>query len=151
MWITRWTWVAGFSGWLEFYWGVLLLHKSWIEWVMDEKYTIWPINCGVVLQQSDDLISILLSKGMLLLLMALVLPQSHAYGPGFATEPPAQVLYSNLTGLVLDCLARGEPPPIVDWVDENGNVMALSPNFARYSELFASRILRFQNLGFNRK
>ena len=55
----------------------------------------------------------------------------EAYGPGFAGEPPSLVLYSNLTGLVLDCLARGEPPPIIDWVDENGNLLSLSPSFAR--------------------
>ena len=61
----------------------------------------------------------------------LLLTGSAAYGPAFAGEPPSLVLYSNLTGLVLDCLARGEPPPIIDWVDENGNLLSLSPNFAR--------------------
>ena len=61
----------------------------------------------------------------------LFLAGCEAYGPGFAGEPPSLVLYSNLTGLVLDCLARGEPPPIIDWVDENGNLLSLSPNFAR--------------------
>ena len=61
----------------------------------------------------------------------LFLAASEAYGPAFAGEPPSLVLYSNLTGLVLDCLARGEPPPVIDWVDENGNVLSLSPSFAR--------------------
>ncbi len=56
-----------------------------------------------------------------------------AFGPSFIAQPPAMVLYSNNTGLVLDCLARGEPPPLIDWVDENGNVLSLSPNFARYT------------------
>lgn len=56
----------------------------------------------------------------------------NAYGPSFASEPPSLVLYSNLTGLILDCLARGEPPPVIDWVNENGNLLSISPNFARY-------------------
>ena len=54
-----------------------------------------------------------------------------SFGPTFVQEPPAKVLYSNNTGLVLDCLAKGEPAPIVDWVDDNGNVLPLMQSVAR--------------------
>ena len=56
---------------------------------------------------------------------------SASYGPSFVQEPPAHVLYSNNSGLVLDCVARGEPPPIVDWVDDAGHVLPLMPSVAR--------------------
>ena len=78
-----------------------------------------------------SLLSFLFSGILKLALAFLFLAGCEAYGPGFAGEPPSLVLYSNLTGLVLDCLARGEPPPVIDWVDENGNLLSLSPNFAR--------------------
>ncbi len=68
------------------------------------------------------------------LLLFLLLPSkcsSTALGPSFAHEPPPLVLFSNSSGLVLDCLARGEPAPIVDWVDEAGNVLPLMPSSAR--------------------
>jgi hypothetical protein len=54
-----------------------------------------------------------------------------SYGPSFLQEPPQIVLYSNNTGLVLDCLARGEPTPVIDWVDEDGGVLPLMPSVAR--------------------
>ena len=59
------------------------------------------------------------------------LPWAAAYGPAFLQTPPAEVLYSNNTGLILDCLARGDPPPIIDWVDANGNVLSIHPSVAR--------------------
>ena len=72
---------------------------------------------------------------LLLLAAASTLPSlcsGASYGPSFLSEPPAQVLYSNNSGLVLDCIARGEPTPIIDWVDDDGNVLPLMPSVARY-------------------
>lgn len=61
-----------------------------------------------------------------------------AYGPSFVQVPPSLVLYSNNTGAVVNCVARGEPPPKIDWVDENGNpnlsgsnLLSLPNNIAR--------------------
>ena len=61
-----------------------------------------------------------------------------AYGPSFVQVPPPLVLYSNNTGAVVNCVARGEPPPKIDWVDENGNpnlsgsnLLSLPNNIAR--------------------
>ena len=68
---------------------------------------------------------------VLLVLLAAWLPWATAYGPVFLQTPPAEVLYSNNTGLVLDCLARGDPPPIIDWVDANGHVLSIHLSVAR--------------------
>ena len=54
-----------------------------------------------------------------------------AYGPSFVRVPSQVVLYSNNTGLILDCVARGDPPPIIDWVDQNGNILSIHPSYAR--------------------
>ena len=66
------------------------------------------------------------------------LPWAAAYGPAFLQTPPAEVLYSNNTGLILDCLARGDPPPIIDWVDANGNVLSIHPSVARWENCLYS-------------
>ena len=55
----------------------------------------------------------------------------QGFGPAFIKTPPTLVLYSNNSGLILDCIARGDPPPIIDWVDQNGNVLSIHPNLAR--------------------
>ena len=70
---------------------------------------------------------------LLFLLLLQPSPSSSAsFGPSFLQEPPAPlVLFSNNSGLVLDCLAAGEPQPIVDWVDDRGNVLPLMPSAAR--------------------
>ena len=54
-----------------------------------------------------------------------------AYGPSFIRVPDSLVLYSNNTGVVIDCIARGEPPPTIDWVNENGNPLNLVPSLTR--------------------
>ena len=69
-----------------------------------------------------------------MLLLHLLLWPSLAlgsFGPSFVQEPPAVVVFSNGSGLVLDCVARGEPKPIVDWVDDSGNILPLLPAVAR--------------------
>ena len=54
-----------------------------------------------------------------------------AFGPSFIRVPEPLVLYSNNSGTVIDCLARGEPPPTIDWVNENGKPLNLVPSLAR--------------------
>ena len=54
-----------------------------------------------------------------------------SFGPAFLKEPPSEVLYANDTGVVLDCVAKGEPSPTIDWVDDKGNILPLMPAIAR--------------------
>ena len=64
-----------------------------------------------------------------------------AYGPSFVQVPPNLVLYSNNTGAVVNCVARGEPPPKIDWVDENGNPNLSGSNLLSLPNSVARRIL----------
>ena len=64
----------------------------------------------------------------------------EAYGPAFVQVPPPLVLYSNNTGAVVDCIARGEPPPTIDWVDENGNPNLSSSNLLSMPNSVARRL-----------
>lgn len=70
-------------------------------------------------------------SGLVLLLLFLSWRPCLGFGPSFIKTPPALVLYSNNSGLILDCIARGDPPPIIDWVDQNGNVLSIHPSVAR--------------------
>ncbi len=54
-----------------------------------------------------------------------------SFGPSFVQSPPPLVLFSNDTGVVIDCLARGEPTPIVDWVDQDGNTLPFMSSTVR--------------------
>uniref|UniRef100_T1JHN6 Ig-like domain-containing protein n=1 Tax=Strigamia maritima TaxID=126957 RepID=T1JHN6_STRMM len=38
------------------------------------------------------------------------------HGPTFVQEPPTSIDFSNNTGAKLDCVARGNPAPVVQWV-----------------------------------
>nr|CAI5827600.1 unnamed protein product [Callosobruchus analis] len=44
-------------------------------------------------------------------------------GPVFIKEPPNRVDFSNTTGAVVECLARGNPQPDIIWVLANGNLV----------------------------
>jgi hypothetical protein len=44
-------------------------------------------------------------------------------GPFFSREPPNQVDFSNSTGAVIECNARGSPHPEVSWVKQDGTVI----------------------------
>ena len=63
-----------------------------------------------------------------------------AYGPSFVQVPPPLVLYSNNTGAVVNCVARGEPPPKIDWVDENGNPNLSGSNLLSLPNSIARRL-----------
>ena len=80
----------------------------------------------------DFLLQTLNTMLVLLVFIGLNLAASSwAYGPSFVRTPSQTVLYSNTTGLILDCVARGEPPPVIDWVDQNGNILSIHPSYAR--------------------
>ncbi|KMQ92349.1 down syndrome cell adhesion molecule [Lasius niger] len=41
-------------------------------------------------------------------------------GPGFVTEPPSRVEFTNVNGGRVDCTVRGNPLPTVDWLAADG-------------------------------
>ena len=70
----------------------------------------------------------------------LIVKGVEAYGPSFVQVPPPLVLYSNNTGAVVNCVARGEPPPKIDWVDENGNPNLSGSNMLSLPNSVARRL-----------
>ena len=98
-------------------------------WSLKNKYLQIKPN---VLFQIKMLISIVI--------LELIIKGVEAYGPSFVQVPPPLVLYSNNTGAVVDCIARGEPPPTIDWVDENGNPNLSGSNMLSMPNSVARRL-----------
>lgn len=48
-------------------------------------------------------------------------------GPVFLREPPNRVDFSNTTGAVVECSARGNPPPDIIWVRSDGTAVGDVP------------------------
>uniref|UniRef100_A0A6P7GL15 Down syndrome cell adhesion molecule-like protein Dscam2 n=1 Tax=Diabrotica virgifera virgifera TaxID=50390 RepID=A0A6P7GL15_DIAVI len=48
-------------------------------------------------------------------------------GPVFLKEPPNRVDFSNTTGAVVECSARGNPPPDIIWVRADGSAVGDVP------------------------
>lgn len=48
-------------------------------------------------------------------------------GPVFVREPPNRVDFSNTTGAVVECSARGNPPPDIIWVRSDGTAVGDVP------------------------
>ncbi|XP_076361674.1 cell adhesion molecule Dscam1-like isoform X2 [Tachypleus tridentatus] len=48
-------------------------------------------------------------------------------GPTFIVEPPGRVDFANDTGAVVSCSAQGNPPPVITWTKENGEVVTNVP------------------------
>ncbi|XP_052747414.1 cell adhesion molecule Dscam2-like [Bicyclus anynana] len=70
-------------------------------------------------------------------------PAPARLGPWFAEQPPPQLRYAAAAGARLACGARGEPPPRVAWLGEDGAELLDEPGVRRtYSngtlELFPS-------------
>ncbi len=77
--------------------------------------------------------AVLLLSSSSLLLLSLPPPSCGvSFGPSFVQEPPRTVLLSGDDGGVVDCLATGEPEPIVDWVDDDGEVLPFLTSTARW-------------------
>ncbi|XP_073949185.1 Down syndrome cell adhesion molecule 1 isoform X9 [Choristoneura fumiferana] len=56
-----------------------------------------------------------------------VLCEDETYGPIFMKEPPNRVDFSNTTGAVVECAARGNPNPDVIWVRGDGTAVGDVP------------------------
>lgn len=48
-------------------------------------------------------------------------------GPVFTREPPNRVDFSNTTGAVVECSARGQPPPDIIWMRADGTAVGDVP------------------------
>ncbi|XP_072939070.1 cell adhesion molecule Dscam1 isoform X2 [Epargyreus clarus] len=72
-----------------------------------------------------------LSRGLAALAVLLVLGAVHCedetIGPIFMKEPPNRVDFSNTTGAVVECAARGSPAPDVIWVRADGTAVGDVP------------------------
>ncbi|XP_020714029.1 Down syndrome cell adhesion molecule-like protein Dscam2 [Ceratitis capitata] len=42
-------------------------------------------------------------------------------GPNFSHEPPSRIEFTNNAGSIADCIAHGNPPPNVEWLDKDNN------------------------------
>ncbi|XP_063395061.1 cell adhesion molecule Dscam2 isoform X7 [Cydia fagiglandana] len=62
-----------------------------------------------------------------LVLMGSVLAEDETIGPIFMKEPPNRVDFSNTTGAVVECAARGSPTPDVIWVRSDGTAVGDVP------------------------
>ncbi|CAG0912294.1 unnamed protein product [Notodromas monacha] len=62
-------------------------------------------------------------------------------GPFFIREPPNQVDFSNSTGAVIECAARGSPHPEVTWVKQDGTVIGEVQGLRQVSMLTSQKPL----------
>ncbi|XP_047520331.1 Down syndrome cell adhesion molecule-like protein Dscam2 isoform X18 [Pieris napi] len=62
-----------------------------------------------------------------LLALGAVRCEDETIGPIFMKEPPNRVDFSNTTGAVVECAARGSPPPDVIWVRADGTAVGDVP------------------------
>lgn len=53
--------------------------------------------------------------------------EDDTVGPIFLREPPNRVDFSNSTGAVVECKARGNPPPEIIWVRSDGTAVGDVP------------------------
>lgn len=59
--------------------------------------------------------------------LVLVSAEDDTVGPVFVREPPNRVDFSNTTGAVVECSARGSPPPEIIWVRADGTAVGDVP------------------------
>ncbi|CAG0885273.1 unnamed protein product [Cyprideis torosa] len=62
-----------------------------------------------------------------LFVVARVSCEEDPSGPFFFREPPSHVDFSNSTGAVIECAARGHPSPEILWLRDNGNAIGDVP------------------------
>jgi hypothetical protein len=60
--------------------------------------------------------------------------EDDTMGPVFMTEPPNRVDFSNTTGAVVECSARGSPPPEIIWVRADGTAVGDVPGLRQVSD-----------------
>lgn len=63
-------------------------------------------------------------------------------GPVFVKEPPNRVDFSNGTGAVVECQARGNPQPDIIWVRADGSAVGDVPGLRQVRVFLVSRNTR---------
>lgn len=58
-------------------------------------------------------------------------------GPIFVKEPPNRVDFSNGTGAVIECQARGNPQPDVIWVRSDGTAVGDVPGLRQVRRMYS--------------
>lgn len=48
-------------------------------------------------------------------------------GPAITEEPPPRVFYAMHAGVRVRCAARGQPPPVVSWLADDGTTLNDQP------------------------
>ena len=62
-------------------------------------------------------------------------------GPVFVKEPPNRVDFSNGTGAVIECQARGNPNPDIIWVRSDGSAVGDVPGLRQVSEFLLETVI----------
>ncbi|XP_072746746.1 cell adhesion molecule Dscam2 isoform X6 [Anoplolepis gracilipes] len=89
------------------------------QFASHRRYSIWSayhVDRGLVLSS--------LTPFTLVLVLAFAGSSDASYetqGPGFVTEPPSRVEFTNVSGGRVDCTVRGNPLPTVDWLAADGS------------------------------
>ena len=60
-------------------------------------------------------------------------------GPVFIREPPNRVDFSNTTGAVVECTARGNPQPEIIWIRSDGTAVGDVPGLRQVHKLIVFR------------
>lgn len=63
----------------------------------------------------------------MILCITAVSAEDDTMGPIFVKEPPNRVDFSNGTGAVIECQARGNPQPDIIWVRADGTAVGDVP------------------------
>ncbi|XP_018394808.1 PREDICTED: Down syndrome cell adhesion molecule-like protein Dscam2 [Cyphomyrmex costatus] len=66
-------------------------------------------------------IATMLLLAVILTLTTVISAEDASMGPVFVKEPPNRIDFSNGTGAVVECQARGNPQPDIIWVRSDGN------------------------------
>nr|XP_012216027.1 PREDICTED: Down syndrome cell adhesion molecule-like protein Dscam2 isoform X13 [Linepithema humile] len=86
---------------------------------------MWREPPGGGCKTSTHVIAMLLLA--VLALTTVVLAEDESMGPVFVKEPPNRVDFSNGTGAVVECQARGNPQPDIIWVRADGTAVGDVP------------------------
>lgn len=70
---------------------------------------------------------------LFLLFFAVACAEDESMGPVFVKEPPNRVDFSNGTGAVVECQARGNPQPDIIWVRADGSAVGDVPGLRQVS------------------
>lgn len=56
-------------------------------------------------------------------------------GPSFTIEPPHHLEFTNIIDNHIDCVAKGSPPPKIEWLHIDNTPVTTIPRVSRYRSL----------------